>query len=106
MRFLPEEELKRLYLEEFYTIADLIFYYGCSQKTIKQNFQLYQIPVNKRGNFLYRKLQMSEKKFASLLKELYWIRRMSTYEIAEYLEVSQQAIWMNMVRFNLIRRKC
>lgn len=105
MRLLPKEELERLYLEEFYTISDLTLYYRCSQKTIRHNFQVYQIPVNKRGNFLYRKLQMSEQEFVCLLEELYWTRNMSTYEIADYLQVSQQAVWMNMVRFHVVRRR-
>jgi transcriptional antiterminator len=105
VRLLPEDELRQLYVEEFYTITDLTFYYGCSQQTIQRNLKLHNIPLHKRGNFLHRRLRMSEQDFFNLLKELHVERNLSTYDIADYLEVSQRAVWNNLTRMNLIRRK-
>lgn len=100
---LPEYELRRLYLKELYTFKDLANHFACSIQTVRKNLKHHRIPKRKRI-YHTRKLRMSEEEFRQKLYDLYWNQALSTYKIADLLDLSQMCIWSHMKRMNIPRR--
>lgn len=104
MRILPKDELYRLHVEEFYTYQELAKHYRCSTETIRINMESHKIPKLNKGNCLARKMKMKKNELNAFLSQLYWDKKMSIHQIAEYLQVNQLTVWSYMNKQGIKRR--
>src|SRR3989344_3697806 len=152
---IPNEELRRLYLEEKLTFNQLGEHFKCSRNTIAYWLRGYKIklrtPSESMKLFVNRPEKISEKELYELfsvqgvklqdiakdynckletivrkirrynlankfsngkrvvigkgeLKELYWNKKLTTYDIAERFGCCQATIWKRLKSYNIKRR--
>lgn len=102
MRILPKEELERLYLHGRFQFIELAEHFSCSEETIQENLVFYDIPERTsgwRGSSIAKKMNWTQREFATELYRMYYGEELGVHKIAEKLETTPTTIWLWLYRF-------
>jgi transcriptional antiterminator len=101
MKKLPKEELNRLYLHGRFHLSELAEHFACSEETIQENLDFYEIPERPgwRGSIIAKKMNWTQREFATELYRMYHEDELGVHKIAEKLGTSPTTIWLWLWRF-------